>query len=363
MNKCMLNILVVHHFAGLGGAERSLLQALRYLSEQEDVRVHLLSPEGDLSSQLPEGVHFHRMAFRPPSRNPFKALLSVFLLLGNAISTLRYCRRHHVNRLYVGSIRSLLVALPSRILLQMPLVYHLRDSLRGWLLPRLLWMFASRVISVSEFIQRQLVRHLPTVKCRVIYNGIPGSDAGETSRDDVKTIGFAGQLVAWKRVELLIEAFRLLRQRQEKIQLVIAGQAHFPQDSTYEKNLRAMCAGEDSISFTGWRADIGQFFREIDILMLPSRDEPFGRVLVEAMLADVAVVGVGSGAIPEIIEDGESGLLCGQTPEEIAAAMERMICDRELRHWCIKNARTVAEQRFSAERYGREVNESLRDAL
>lgn len=363
MNNPTLNILVVHHFAELGGAERSLLQALRYLSGQKDVCAHLLAPQGALPTQLPENIRHHKVAFHPLSRNPFKALFAVVLLLCNSVLAFRYCRHHNINRLYVGSTKSLIVALPARLLLRIPLVYHLRDSLRGWFLPRLLRMFANRIISVSEFIRHQLLRHIPITKCRVIYNGIPGSGVGRTSREDVKAIGFAGQLVAWKRVELLIEAFRLLRKSFPYLQLRIAGGAHFEKDKPYEWQLREACSGEGYINFTGWRDDIDTFLREIDLLVLPSKDEPFGRVLVEAMLAGVPMVGVNSGAIPEIIEDGLNGLICEATPENLAKAMERMIRDKDLRTSCIKQGFVIAQQRFAAERYGREVYECLRDAL
>jgi len=361
MNKSRLNILTVHHFSGLGGAERSLLDLIYYFIRKENIHLHIITPAGELQKELPEEVQYKRIPSLSSSGNPRSLILLLGLIITYSITTLFHCYQQNINRLYVSSFRSLLIVPPTRILLGIPLVYHLRDSLRSRFLPILLKRYASRIICVSEFIHKQITMHVPAQYCRIIYNGLKNDYESLEMAEEVRTVGYAGQFVAWKRVELLIDAFEQVRNLYPNVRLRIAGNAHFQKDDAYEQELIARCQNNESIEFVGWQEDIQKFFQEIDLLVLPSENEPFGRVIVEAMMVGIPVIGVNSGAIPEIIDHGQTGLVCGNTSEEIAPAMEQMICIRELRKRCTENGKVVSQKRFSLERYGQQIYEYLLD--
>ena len=82
----------------------------------------------------------------------------------------------------------------------------------------------------------------------------------------------------------------------------------------------------------GYRRDVPELMRASDVLVHGARQEPLGRVLLEAAASELAIVATDVGGTGEIIVDGESGLLVpADAPEEMAAAICRLIDDESLR--------------------------------
>jgi glycosyltransferase involved in cell wall biosynthesis len=142
------------------------------------------------------------------------------------------------------------------------------------------------------------------------------------------TFGYLGRLVPEKGVERLLDAFA--KRNGEGWRLLIAGTG----DERYERELRrrhAAARSPGAIQFLGW-TDAAEFFRKIDILVLPSLwEEPLARVVLEAYAHGIPVVGSNRGGGPETIDHGATGLLF--EPSETAsldAAVDRLLGDRAL---------------------------------
>ena len=142
---------------------------------------------------------------------------------------------------------------------------------------------------------------------------------------DSLVIGYVGWLVSIKGVTYLISAMaRVVEQHPESI-LVLAGKGDDKGDE--ETKLRERVEGlglEDRVRFLGWRADVDEIMASFDIFVLPSLNEGMGRVLVEAMAAGLPIVASRVGGIPDLVKDGQNGLL---VPSEDAAALGKAICD------------------------------------
>ncbi|PJF41898.1 MAG: glycosyl transferase family 1 [Phototrophicales bacterium] len=145
-------------------------------------------------------------------------------------------------------------------------------------------------------------------------------------------IGYAGRLWHGKGLDLLIEALAMIRDLEWVFHLVGSG----PEKDKIYKLIHQKGLTE-RVQCQAWlpSTDMPDFMRQLDILVLPSRTltswkEQYGRVLIEAMSSQVAVVGSSSGAIPNVIED--SGLIF---PEEdvitLAAHLRRLITEPTLR--------------------------------
>ncbi len=161
-------------------------------------------------------------------------------------------------------------------------------------------------------------------------------------------IGFVGRLVEWKHIEILIEAFSKLKDI-ENITLHLYG------DGDKKNNLLQLVEIlnlSDKVFFEGYTNNILDTIQSLDLLVLPSEKEPFGRVLVEAMQVGVPVIGSNSGGIPEIIENGENGLLFElNNINNLTEKMELILNNEELKNKFIKNGLQTVKKKFSIESY------------
>jgi glycosyltransferase involved in cell wall biosynthesis len=111
----------------------------------------------------------------------------------------------------------------------------------------------------------------------------------------------------------------------------------------------AMDAGvHDKFRFLGFQHPISPWIASLDLLLVPSVGEAFGRTIVEAMLAGTAVLASDSGGHNEIIANGKTGFLVpADNVSEMSSAAERLVADRDLRDSIAKEAQSYARKRFS----------------
>ena len=107
----------------------------------------------------------------------------------------------------------------------------------------------------------------------------------------------------------------------------------------------------DRVCWLGWRGDAANLMAAFDVFLLPSLREGFGLVLLEAMSRRLPIVASRVGAIPEIVIDGETGILVEpRNADELAKAIARLLNDRALRKYMGLLGAARLEERFSIER-------------
>jgi L-malate glycosyltransferase len=112
------------------------------------------------------------------------------------------------------------------------------------------------------------------------------------------------------------------------------------------------------VSFLGQRTDVPALLPGLDVFCLASFDEPFGLVNVEAMAAGVPVVATRAGGVPEIIDDGVTGLLVDVGNDvAMADAVGRLLGDDALAGSIAQAGRAAAFRRFDISRYVREIED------
>jgi len=184
-----------------------------------------------------------------------------------------------------------------------------------------------------------------------IHSGVPLSDfrqipvetgAGFRARTGIPADAFlfvsAGRLVAVKGFDVLLRGFAGSDFGQRQVFLTIAG------DGEQRKMLETM-AGDLGISvrlrFAGELPNIRALLSAGNAFILASRNEGMGRVFVEAMAAELPVIGTAVGGIPTLIKDGVTGLLVPpEMPDAMARAMERIVFDKDL---CVRLGRQSSE--------------------
>ncbi len=215
-------------------------------------------------------------------------------------------------------------------------------------------MTADHVICNSEYIRGDLLKAVPypREKTSVVHNAvdlaiIEGGNSDLRTRLGIeahtKVLLFVGQLSPLKGLIHLVRALRLIDQ---EIALIVAGGSDLWQTindpvirmilrmSEYEMKVRESAEGL-TVHFLGTvpTNELKNVYAAADIFVCPSEwPEPFGMVNVEAMAAGKPVVASRTGGIPEIIEDGLTGLLVEPAnPAALASAINQLLADGELR--------------------------------
>jgi glycosyltransferase involved in cell wall biosynthesis len=178
--------------------------------------------------------------------------------------------------------------------------------------------------------------------------------AGETIHDDSQTIIYAGVLTPLKGIHHLIDAFGCIAAKFPSAQLLIVGK---DENRTYAADLKKQVAklGLDGrVQFLGAlpQSELAKRMAKASVLVLPSKSEGLGRVVIEAMATGTPVIGSRVGGIPELVEDGVNGFLV--TPGDESALAEKM-------RWLLENTdearamgrrgRVFAERSFSTDCY------------
>lgn len=297
--------------------------------------------------------------------SPLRALPVLGRLAGLALELGRAARACDV--VYANSQKAfLLAALPAR-LVGRPLVWHLHDILDGAhfgraqraVQARLANACAARVVVPSRaaaeaFVQAGGRRDRVTV----VPNGLdlildprPAADLrAELGLPSGPLVGVFSRLAPWKGQDVVIEALALV----PGLRCVVVGSALFGEDA-YAARLRELAAARgltDRVLFLGQRDDVPRLMQAVDAVVHPSVDpEPFGRTLVEAMLAGVPVVATDAGASAEILEGGALGTLVPpRRPDRIAAALTAILAHPDDLAARTRRARERALTRYGAAR-------------
>ncbi len=165
---------------------------------------------------------------------------------------------------------------------------------------------------------------------------------------EAQLLGMACRLVEQKGIPYALEALRRIRAEYPRAHLVIAGDG---EKAGELRRLTSMLGIADRVHWLGWRADAADLMAAYDVFLLPSLREGFGLVLLEAMSRRVPIIASRVGAIPEVVVDGETGLLAPpRSVDQLAEAMARLLEDRALRKYMGLLGAARLEDQFSIER-------------
>jgi glycosyltransferase involved in cell wall biosynthesis len=181
------------------------------------------------------------------------------------------------------------------------------------------------------------------------------SDAHQASLSEIsggrKNVLFVGQVSRPKGIELLLNAFRIIRSRYNDVFLHIVGGCEDPGILQSIRNRESEV--EAHLKFWGYQPNTLQLFKEATVYVQPSLPsyfaESFGRGVVEAMAAGVPAVCFRCGALEELVVHEETGLLCeDETPECLANSLEQLLVNAELRKKLGAKARERYENVYSS---------------
>lgn len=349
-------IAFVDHAEQLGGAQKSLIELLGNLDRARYEPVLLCAKEADWLERADlDGVEKVRV-FEPSAvlgwrrdrlaRSWTRSAGVISKALGPVRNLIGALRRLRPDLIHTNTLKAHMIGSAAARLLGIPLVWHVRDILEPggaltWLI-RAGRLSRPKVIAISDAVRDQFDGC--NLDIEVIYNGIPldrfaPGPADGSLRDELdiasgaRVITVVGRLTPWKGHRVLLEAMKLILPEYPEAVLIVVGEVAFWEpDYLGELQGYARELGvAQAVRWLGFRDDVPRILSLTDVFALPSENEPFGRAIIEAMAAGKPVVATRSGGVPEIVDEGETGLLVEpRSGTQLARAICQLLGDPEL---------------------------------
>lgn len=380
-------ILFVDHVGVLGGAEFSLLELGKHFRDTSRV---VLFEDGPFSERLKQAGVAAEILPAPgavtnvtrggSARKAIRAFPGVMRLAWKLAQ-----RAQGYDLIYANSQKSMIVSAVASTLSGRPVIWHLRDlmtadhfsAVNRHVAVRLANLLAARVIVNSRATREAFIECGGRAgKAHVVYNGIDASRLEAVASEEIDRlrgtlelgegplVGAFSRLAPWKGQHVLLEA---LAQRPG-VQALLVGDALFEEDRSYADRLRRRTQElglSDRVHFLGFREDVPQLMQLVDVVAHTSiAPEPFGRVIVEGMLADRPVVATRAGGALEIIDHNRTGLLV--PPDDanaLADALDQLLSAPERSEAMAHEGRRMARERFSQARANENVERHVSEVV
>ncbi|NMO95714.1 glycosyltransferase family 4 protein [Paenibacillus lemnae] len=373
-----MKIAFYNHTSDMSGAEISLLLTAKHLKKAHPI---LFAPEGPLLQKArSQGIEVTALSsFRARmTRNPFMLIGYAMGMLLAGWKLARQLKRSEADLVHANSIRAGIMAGLFRWFHGLPVIWHVRDMPPRGFMGQLIRRFAARsaqaVIGISDSVLYAMEHESLVDKCHLVHNGVELKQADPAERrenrekvraeletsQDAQVLAIIGQIAPWKRQEDAIEAFSTLVREGRNCVLWIVGEAKFrPENERYLAHLHERVKDlqlHNHVKFTGYREDVLEICCGADLLLLCSEDEPFGRVIIEAMSQGTPVIASRGGGVPEIIEQGRSGWMyeTGHI-QELTDRIRQVLDDDRLWRSLSHNGQQRAADRFSIQQTAEKV--------
>lgn len=324
-------ILYLHDREWIAGAEQSLLHLVRQLNRSIFIPYFVVSKRGEFSEALErEKIKVFILPFPP-----FKSLR-----LDKIFKTIcqldRIVLETKISLLHGNTPRTNLYAGWVGRWKRIPVIWHARNLIYGRMIDieRILSFIPQKIICNSNAIlERFKIGGTYAGKAVTIHSGIdvntfyPDDEKGKRWREALgysrnPLVGIVARLGVGKGHETFLRSACRVHQVFPHVHFLVVGRAEDEEDRKREEKLKFLVKEMGlltSVSFLGYREDLPDVMAALDLLVVATEAEPFGRVILEALASGKPVVGTASGGTPEVVRDGENGFLVPPGDEEAMA--------------------------------------------
>ena len=348
-------VLYIDHTAEIGGGEIALLNLIRNIDSRKVAPIVLLFADGPLVEKIRPYAETHvlklesRVAKIGKDTLGWKSLLkfrSAWVTVRHVFMVTRFAKCAQVEIVHTNSLKSDVIGGIAGKFAGIPVIWHVRDRIETDYLPLLVVkVFRFLCRTVPDFVIANSSATLGTLHLMgkrtglAIASGIDtaaftdvvhdGCDidglAQATRKKQGIFIGLIGRISPWKGQHIFIEAASLLHSQFPNVRFQIIGAPLFA-EREYEQQLhelRERLGVVEAVEFVGFVENVPERIAQLDIVVHASTSgEPFGQVIIEGMAEQKPVVATNGGGVPEIVEDGVTGLL---VPMGDAVAMANAI--------------------------------------
>jgi glycosyltransferase involved in cell wall biosynthesis len=324
-----MRVAYYNHTSAVSGAEINLMVTAKHYTKVHPI---IFAPEGELLDRarknwlevVPLPSYNARL-----SRNPLRLAAGAAGMIKAGRQLADAVKAYGIDVIHANSLRAGMMASLFYWRHRIPVIWHLHDIPPKGLIGKVIRLYASlaaqSVIAISEPVMKDYQKLGERI--HLVHNGAVLSEFSEQektySREKIRlelhtpqagrVMTIIGQIAPWKRQADAIRALHTLLQHGEENYLWIVGEPKFRREN--EQYLEELYRLADQlkvrqyIRFTGFREDVDEICCASDLLLLCSENEPFGRVIIEAMAQGTPVIATNGGGVAEIIQHGRSGLL------------------------------------------------------
>jgi glycosyltransferase involved in cell wall biosynthesis len=350
----------VHGIDAIGGAERDLIALLTTLDRRR-WEAHVVCPgSGPFRNQLDAiGVSTHALTF-PPWRKPLAVIQrqSAIRELSALVAKIDPATVHVNDIWWVPHVVRAVARCAGK---SVPIVAHVRQEIEPPKVGRYELDRVDAVIAISRQIEQSLIAGgVMASRVRTLYSGIDMSQT-EAAYDEGAVrqkigipngailLGTVANLFPRKGYEVMLRALPAILSSVPTVHYVIVGS----DDHNYADRLKRLAQElkiADLVHIVGFQDPVTPFLAPLDLYVHPALMEGFGIAVVEAMAMGKAVVATTTGGVPEVVAQGETGLLVPPgDAEALAAAVVTLLKDRARRKQMGLCGKARARERFSLE--------------
>jgi L-malate glycosyltransferase len=371
-----VRVLYLNHTGEMSGAERSLLTLLEGLPDH--VSAVVTCPEGRLARAAAVlGVPVEAVVGTDASLrlHPVRTPRALGEMVASAWRVRSIARRVRADLVHANSIRAGLIAGLAKRYGGPPVVTAVHDYLPPKLVSRLTQRAIAgnvdMVFGCSRYVAEPFERLDRSVPVRVVYNPIdldrfsPAVIGRDEARarlgfcDSTFLLGVIGQITPWKAQDDAVRMVARLKARHPEICLLLVGSPKFASvrfdNQGFARQLKEMITSlgvEDHVAWLGERADIPEIMRALDLILVPSWEEPFGMAVIESMAMEVPVVATAVGGASEVVTPPENGLLLApRQPKTWAEVIADLVEQPDIRASMGRAARRRVADFLTVERY------------
>ena len=246
-----------------------------------------------------------------------------------------------------------------------------------WLIPYI--YKRTRVILLSWYLYPDIEKAVKREQVVICPNGIPETVSGErlvASEDNVEresgaccssptvNLLFLSNLIPSKGVYVLLDACKILKDKGLNFHCnFVGGESKEINHSVFEQAVRE-CGLVDCVTYHGpkYGDDKERYWQMADVFVLPTYNETFGLVIVEAMQYRLPIVSTDEGGIPDVVIDGQNGFICKRKDAvSLANAIERLLLDEALRNTMGEEGYRIYHKKFTLSCFEQRFTEILRE--